>query len=980
MTFDLTKTPPPPAEQDWTFIEELRTKSYHQHVVWTRRKPQSGEVFFPDGLRLEPQFDDTRCLLDTAFRDFRYFLSTVGLRRDGAYPVVIRRIPTSMREEYRLRINEAGCKLGANDTEGIRRGLVWIEDELLRRGGPFLPRGRFTRQPLIRTRISRCFYGPINRPPKCKDELADEVDYYPDEYLNRLAHEGVNGLWLTIHFFNTVPSKIIPEYGRNAGPRLAKLRRVVQKCGRYGIKIYPFCIEPAAFTWPQPEIAAAAAAHPDLKGHQNAFCTSTEKGQAYLEEATRTLFSEVPGLGGLMVIPVGERFTHCYSGAIPQGGSSFVATTPNTCPRCSRRRPWAVLADTLAGLARGMQSVDAEAELIAWPYGQSICWGAEKTVEAAGHIPANVILQHNFETGGGQLQLRKWRPTWDYWLSYVGPSSLFRDCAKAARRQGIRISAKLQVSCSHEVATTQVVPAPGILYQKYRRMHRLGVSAAMHSWYFGAYPSLMTQAAGLLSFAPFPARERDFLLALAQRDWGRHAAAIVKAWQCFQQGYSQYPTAHIFGYFGPMHDGPVWPLHLVPQRRPLAPTWQIGYPPSGDYIAECVTNGFTLAEKITLCRRMATHWNRGVRIMQRLRRRFQTNPDRIKDIGIATALGIQFQSGYNILHFYALRETLAETRLPAKRGRILKAMRAIVRAELKNDAVLLPLATADSRLGFHSEAEGYKYFPALIRWRMAQLRRLLQHEFPAVARKARRHEPLFPEYTGEQPAGAVYTCHPLANAPAMDGRAEGALWDALPQAKCTYWLHQKFNAKRRLKCAYDPHDHLPLSKDAAPDCQVFWQAGYDATALYFGLLCRAGRNAGQLPDPFQEHSLQVYLEPKRTLPRIIFALSPDGAVRRVRDDGYISRSDDAWRVHSRLDPAGWSVILQLPFRALGLTGHNALRMPIRINVVLSRPLAGQEGTALCSWVKTQPAKGRLVWGYLNPATDFGWLRFSARPR
>jgi len=82
-------------------------------------------------------------------------------------------------------------------------------------------------------------------------------------------------------------------------------------------------------------------------------------------------------------------------------------------------------------------------------------------VKSAGHMPKNVILQHNFETGGRNVQLGKGRPTWDYWLSYVGPSELFRNCAKAAVRCGTRVSAKLQVSCSHEVATTQVVPVPG---------------------------------------------------------------------------------------------------------------------------------------------------------------------------------------------------------------------------------------------------------------------------------------------------------------------------------------------------------------------------------------------------------------------------------------------------------------------------------------------------------------------------------------
>lgn len=971
MPLKLDPLPPQPDEQEWTFVEDLRTTPYHQPIAWQPRAPRRDEASFPDGIRLEPRFDDPRQRLDTAYADFRYFLKTVGLQNNGAFPLVTHRIAAATPEEYRVRISADACQLGAADTEGIRRGLVWIEDEILRHGGPFLPLGTFKRKPFVRTRISRCFYGPVNRPPKSKDELADDVDYYPEEYLNRLAHEGVNALWFTVHFFQTVPSRIIPQYGQNAGPRLDKLRRTVRKCARYGIKIYPFCIEPAAFNWPYPEIARAAAAHPDLKGHQGAFCTSTEKGRAYLEEATRTLFTEVPDLGGLLVIPVGERLTHCYSSSIPHGSHRGAA---NTCPRCSPRQPWEVLADTLTAMERGVHAASPSAELVAWPYGQFICWGVEKTIEAAAHIPAGVILQHNFETGGHNKQLGKQRPAWDYWLSYVGPSDLFQKCAAAAVPHGTRVSAKLQVGCSHEVATTQVVPVPGMLYRKYRQMRRLQVSSAMHSWYFGTYPSLMTRAAGELSFSPFPASEPDFLLSLAKRDWGRHASKVVEAWQHFQKGYASYPTAHIFGYYGPMHDGPVWPLHLVPQRLPLAPTWQIGYPPSGDYIAECITNGFTLAETLTLCERMATSWNQGVRILKQLRRHFQSNPERLADIRLATALGLQFQSGYNILHFYHLREQLADSRKPDERQALLRDMKRIVRAELKISAELLPLAEADSRLGFHSEAEGYKYFPALIRWRIQQLQNLLQREFPLVERQARDSEPLFPDYTGEQPAGEVYICSHIPDPPALDGQPFGPPWDSRPQAECAHWLHQVYSQERWRKCAYDRYDHLPVSAADKAGRATFWKAVSNREMLYINILCKPGTTTAPTT-AFRGNSLQLFLEPERTRLRVIFHISPDGSARCVKDDGYIPRHDDPWRISSHVDAAGWSTLLEIPLAWLR-SDSDALFRPLRINVVRTMPIPDKEGTAFCSWARQEPAKGRLVWGTLNPATDFGWLRFA----
>jgi len=934
------------------------------------------EACFPEGVRLACGFDDPDGLLETAHADFRHFLQTVGLSDKGGFPVTTCRCSTTVREEFIVRADGQQCELGASDTEGIRRGLVWLEDEMLRRGGPFLPVGTFTRTPVVRTRLSRCFYGPVNRPPKCKDELVDDVDYYPEEYLNRLAHQGVNGLWFTVHFFETVPSKLLPEYGRNAGPRLQKLRRTVEKCARYGIQIYPFCIEPAAFNWPYPEVAAAAAAHPELKGHNGAFCTSTDMGRAYLEEATRTLFSAVPGLGGLIVIPVGERLTHCYSAGIPNGGRW---PTPNTCPRCSQRQPWEVLSDTLAGLVRGMHSVDPEAELIAWPYGQFIAWGPEATVEAAGHVPEGVILQHNFETGGQNRQLGKWRPAWDYWLSYAGPSELFERCARAAGSSGVRVSAKLQVGCSHEVATTQVVPAPGLLYRKYRKMRELGVSAAMHSWYFATYPSLMARAAGELSFDPSPERSEDFLLTLARRDWGPLAPQVVKAWQWFEKGYSQYPTAHVFGYFGPMHDGPAWPLYLIPRRSPLAPTWQLGYAPSGDYIAECVTNGFTLKEVRTLCGRMAARWDRGVRILKSLvpqasslpaDRAHALPPERLKEIGLATALGLQFRSGCNILRFYSLREELAEEKEASKRVVLLHAMREIVLQEVAVTEELIPLAEADSRLGFHSEAEGYKYYPKLLRWRTAQLRRLLDAEFPEVEARAASPEPLFPDYTGEQPAGVSYPCPKVNAAPRMSGALSCGTWGSLPEAACTHWLHQVYNAERWKRCGYDPHDHLPLPEEDQQGRTTTWQACRDGRYLYLRVCCEAGSTDGN--QGFAGNSLQVTLEPCRTEPRRQFHLSPDGSVRCVEDDGYIPKKTPAFRVTSRVESGRWSLVLRLPLKWLG-RGEAASMKPMRLNLARTMPVPGRPGTAISSWAPMQPAKGRLVWGYLNPATDFGWL-------
>jgi len=52
------------------------------------------------------------------------------------------------------------------------------------------------------------------------------------------------------------------------------------------------------------------------------------------------------------------------------------------------------------------------------------------------------------------------------------------------------------------LATVPFVPVPSLLYRKFAGMRRLGVTHTMLCWYFGNYPGLMNQAAGLLSCEP----------------------------------------------------------------------------------------------------------------------------------------------------------------------------------------------------------------------------------------------------------------------------------------------------------------------------------------------------------------------------------------------------------------------------------------------------------------------------------------------
>ena len=87
------------------------------------------------------------------------------------------------------------------------------------------------------------------------------------------------------------------------------------------------------------------------------------------------------------------------------------------------------------------------------------------------------------------------------------------------------------------------------------------------------------------------------------------------------------------------------------------------------------------------------------------------------------ALDILFASAHHIFRFYQLR-------LEA-RG-FTQEMRAIMEQEIRHSERMRNLCLKDSRLGFHSEAENYKFFPEKPEARIAFLKEMLANPLPEL--------------------------------------------------------------------------------------------------------------------------------------------------------------------------------------------------------------------------------------------------------
>jgi len=334
----MENVPPQPGENTWKFIEDLKSPMWTKHA-WEIKGARPQQADLSKGVTIKEIFPDTKGRLETAYEDLRSFLAAGGISGDhGEY--VIETIPSSdlEGEAFRLDIGSKSCRILAGDVEGIRRGIFQLEDEMLRIRGPYLTLGIIEKHPIVERRISRCVYGPIKRPPAMRDELMDEVDYYPDQYLNRLAHEGVNGLWLTVEFRDLVSTKFNPDAGKDGKKRLDKLQRTVTQCLRYGIRTYIFTIEPRAWGNQPPyyKDIHVLDKYPELggvrRGNTVNFCPMSKTAQEYLYQVVNTIFKAVPELGGMINISHGESSTTCLSAV---SGSSQAEALINS-PRCSK--------------------------------------------------------------------------------------------------------------------------------------------------------------------------------------------------------------------------------------------------------------------------------------------------------------------------------------------------------------------------------------------------------------------------------------------------------------------------------------------------------------------------------------------------------------------------------------------------------------------------------------------------------------------
>lgn len=491
--------------------------------------------------------------------------------------------------------------------------------------------------------------------------LEDDIDPFPEGLLQEYAKMGINGVWMQGLLYQLVEFPFEPKISEGWQRRRESLRRMARRAKKYGIGIYLYFNEPRAM---RPEFYEK---YPHLKGQREdnlyAMCTSTKEVQDYLYEGMKSLFSDVKELAGYFTITRSENLTNCYSRVAGE----------TSCPRCSKRTVWDVVAEVNNILARGAHDGNPKAKAISWAWGWKDAY-ADKIVE---RLTENQILQCTSEeampfciggTSGNVL---------DYTMSLCGPGDKAKSLWKVARELGLETSAKVQMNNTWEMAAVPFIPVFDQIAKHIKGLKEAGVRHLQSSWTLGGCPTPN------LKLAQWLMEEKGDVKAFLQDYLGKDVGAKVhEAQKKLSEAFTQFPFHIDVLYFAPQNFGPMAPFFL---KETDYKATMVGFPYDDIITWKGIYDAATLEEQF---RQLCEGWKVGLEVL----RTSVSSSEKAEEILLmAEVCYCHFRSAYHHVAFVNARER-----------REMQTLFTIVQAERDNVMELIQFRLQDSRIGYES--------------------------------------------------------------------------------------------------------------------------------------------------------------------------------------------------------------------------------------------------------------------------------------
>lgn len=593
---------------------------------------------------------------------------------------------------------EDSIKVYGNDGRGLAAALYYLEDMMCYAKGPFLERGETRKKPIMTPTMVHSGYA---------------LDDYPDEYLNRIAHEGRD----TILVFTWDVNKCHTGF--------LDFNDLIARAARYGLDVYAYSF-------------LIGGPHPDEPGAEEAYDAMYGK-----------LFRECPGLKGVTMVGEVTEFKskdphvskfRCrdkVTDDLPDG-----KLWPGWYP-CEDLPQWVSL------VSKVIRKVKPDADIVLWSYN----WGfnpKEARVKLIENLPTDITLEATWEMFDYKEMGDVKSAISDYSLSYVGPSPYFASEAVAAKKRGIKLYTMSQAAgVTWDFGAIPYEPMPYQWLRRYEKMRQAiaewDLRGGMETHHHGFYPSLITKFSKHAFLSPDEPLEEILDKVFVMEYGEENLDKVREGFRLWSEAINYYtPTEGEF--CGAGRIGPAYPFCLFHHAKPedkekaffgsavvnveycnsmLGSYYFISRPPAESFI--------NLRQKPELesLYKMYDLMEQGVAVFDSIE-----NPNRkLKEvINLGKYLTVYMKTIVNAKEWNLLKCRMTGCFDKQELLNIVDEMEALLKAEQANAAKAIPYAQADSRLGWEPTML-YLADAEHIEWKIRQIQYVLDFEITKL-RKA----------------------------------------------------------------------------------------------------------------------------------------------------------------------------------------------------------------------------------------------------
>jgi hypothetical protein len=704
----------PDEEEPFQFVERLAAGEDPRHagLPWTTLAAGPGEIALGPDWRIRvaaPRSPQVVTAVDDLAGFLRRRMKLPLPVAWGAAPPEPRTITLTQGKQmpggpvvpagYRYEAGPQGIRIHGYDPCGVLRGVWYLEDLLMLRGGPLLAPDARTREPRYWPRATCAAWGGTG-------EACTPTPVYTDGHLSLVSHYGYDAIWLNWYpgpDRGPPPTEIPPgrvPRGTGYRPFTSQLRDLVERAERYGLEV----------------VILYAAPHP-----------RDERERQALRDEARQFLRDLPKLRTIVLLDEGM-------GSMAHGLDAWL----NTCSL----------------LTRAFSEVRPGVRVAAWRYSFAARTPDRREWDSiVGRFSAaepRLGYMADFDTFWARRRDGRLQQAYDYCLSLQFPSDDYRHAVEFLVRDARQkhcplrpIWAKIETRFSQEANTQPEIPCMQRWAERFQALgaFRPPILGTVANWYHqGFYPTPVTELFGWLSYTNPPPVD-ELLRAIARRDFGPgQEDRVLAAWADFSEALWHFPF--YFGLSYPMNAGLAQPFWLDAAARNPRP-WRRGFVNSLDALdlSDHATAGGNGPENRQRLAQFNALWQRG---LARLRGAVGAAPAAVRPRAednwrTAQSIGDKSAMTLRLVRWLDARGRLAAAHTRAESSQALDALEKIGREELAADRAAVPMYLRDSRLGHLNHGRGC--FTAMsILTKIQALEKTLHEEIPAAREDKSRAE------------------------------------------------------------------------------------------------------------------------------------------------------------------------------------------------------------------------------------------------